>query len=119
MRNKLKQLMKKEEGFTLVELLAVIVILGLIIAIAIPAVGSIMENADKNTDQATVTLIEDAARLYDVDNEITAAGVTVDTLAEKGYLQLRGAEEDYPVGTVTIDANGQYVFTRATPPTDS
>lgn len=42
MRNKLKKIWNKEDGFTLVELLGVIVILGLIIAIAVPALGNIL-----------------------------------------------------------------------------
>ena len=45
MRNKIKQLLKKEGGFTLVELLAVIVILGFIVAISIPLIGNVIEGA--------------------------------------------------------------------------
>ena len=43
MRNKIKQLLKKEGGFTLVELLGVIVILGLIIGISIPLIGNVVD----------------------------------------------------------------------------
>ena len=42
MRNKIKQLLKKEGGFTLVELLGVIVILGLIVGISIPLIGNVV-----------------------------------------------------------------------------
>ncbi len=38
MRNKIKQLLNKEEGFTLVELLAVLAILALIVGIAVPVI---------------------------------------------------------------------------------
>jgi type IV pilus assembly protein PilA len=37
--------MKKNKGFTLVELLAVIVILAIILAIAIPGIGLIINNS--------------------------------------------------------------------------
>jgi len=114
MRNKLKQLMNKEEGFTLVELLAVIVILGLIIAIAIPAVGSIVDNARGNTEEATETLIIDAARLYDVENEIaegTGNGVSVSDLITKGFLELRNDETiSGRVDKVTTGGNTTYTF---------
>ncbi len=45
MRNK----MKKRNGFTLVELLAVIVVLAIIMVIAIPSVLEAMNNAKKNS----------------------------------------------------------------------
>ena len=40
---------KNEKGFSLVELLAVVVILGLLSAVAIIGVNSIIKNAEKNT----------------------------------------------------------------------
>ncbi len=40
---RLKKLLKNQKGFTLVELLAVIVILGIIAAIAIPSIGNIID----------------------------------------------------------------------------
>lgn len=45
MKQKLRQLLKKEKGFTLVELLAVIVILAIILAIAVPVVGNVIDNS--------------------------------------------------------------------------
>ncbi len=39
MRKKIQALLKNQKGLTLVELLAVIVILGIIAAIAVPSIG--------------------------------------------------------------------------------
>lgn len=107
MRNKIKQMMKKEEGFTLVELLAVIVILGIIVAIAIPSIGNIVSDAETKADKAEVQLIEDAARLYDVENEVGSSGVTTEELKTAGFLDSRDSEVS---GTVKYESN-EYTFT--------
>ena len=87
MRNRMKQLLNKDDGFTLVELLGVIVILGLIIAIAIPGIGKIVENAREKTADAQQELILDAAQLYFLQEGDNATSVTVETLIEKDYLE--------------------------------
>ncbi|TMW71892.1 prepilin-type N-terminal cleavage/methylation domain-containing protein [Alteribacter natronophilus] len=55
--------MKNEKGLTLVELLAVIVILGIIAAIAIPAIGNIMDNSRKDAHIANAEQAVNSARL--------------------------------------------------------
>ena len=69
--------MKKRNGFTLVELLAVIVVLAIIMIIAIPAVLDIMTNAKK---QAFVEA---------VDKYVTA--VQTQYMADSGMGQIPGA----------------------------
>lgn len=94
MRNKIKQLLNKEEGFTLVELLAVLAILALIVGIAIPMIGNVVTNAKKSTDKAQTELVEDAAQIYFLDN-VSATTVTVGKLIEDGYLEsYEGAESN-------------------------
>ena len=106
MKNKLKKIWNKEDGFTLVELLGVIVILGLIIAIAVPALGNILTKAETTTDKATEALVLDAAKIYELDGKvIETSGITDSDLFNAGYL-----DKD-PEGTYTIVKNDKGVLT--------
>ena len=58
----MKNLNKK--GFTLIELLAVIVILGTIMLIAIPAIGSVIDEKRKNTFASSAQLFASGANTY-------------------------------------------------------
>ena len=75
----------KKNGFTLVELIAVIVILGLLITIAVPSVLSISEKIKNDMFCSKVDSIESSAKLYGDDkfNELLSInehGITVDML---------------------------------------
>jgi len=91
----LKKIREGEKGFTLVELLAVIVILGIIVAIAIPAIGSVINRAEGDADEQEQALIIDAARLYEMqeyEGEYADFTVEVQTLIANGYLDERQGE---------------------------
>ena len=114
MRNKLKKIWNKEDGFTLVELLGVIVILGLIVALAIPAIGNVVSKARVDTAAAQKELVIDAAQMYVIDgNVIPATGVTSDILIANGYLEDKKDLSKYTV-TVTKDDKGKLTY-NATP----
>lgn len=77
--------MRNERGLTLVELLAVIVILGIIAAIAVPAIGNIIEKSKVEAHNANVTMINNAMKLYKIDH----SGAEPSTLEElEGYVEL-------------------------------
>lgn len=83
-----KQL-KDERGLTLVELLVVVVILGIIAAIAVVAIGGIIENSKKDAMVADAKQMVSAAKLYTASNPVTAATVldykvTTNTAATTG-----------------------------------
>ncbi|WP_339263579.1 prepilin-type N-terminal cleavage/methylation domain-containing protein [Solibacillus sp. FSL W7-1472] len=85
----LKKRIKNEKGLSLVELLAVIVILGIVAAIAIPAIGNIIENSRYNAVKADGINVINAANLYFVDNP-GAADVTVKQLLDSTFLDTPG-----------------------------
>ncbi|WP_373749779.1 prepilin-type N-terminal cleavage/methylation domain-containing protein [Jeotgalibaca porci] len=87
MRNKIKQLLKKEGGFTLVELLAVLAILALIVGIAVPMIGNVMTKAETSASASEIELIIDAAQMYQLSEEKVTFPVSTDDLVDKGYLE--------------------------------
>lgn len=76
----------KKNGFTLVELLAVIVILGILVGIGIPVYFNISKNVKENEYQAKVKQIEVAAVKYAEDFEVEESGFTAARLIANGYL---------------------------------
>lgn len=85
-----KRLREDQKGLTLIELLAVVVILGIILAIAIPSIGGIIEKQKVKAHQSNALMILDAAKLYYLDNpsETTSTtGVKATTLKDKKYLE--------------------------------
>ncbi|MFO7969081.1 MAG: prepilin-type N-terminal cleavage/methylation domain-containing protein, partial [Candidatus Izemoplasmatales bacterium] len=65
----MRKLLKNKRGVTLVELIAVLVILGIIAAIAIPTIGNLIDNQREKAAEAEWSNIEEAARLYATSEE--------------------------------------------------
>jgi type IV pilus assembly protein PilA len=68
MLQKLKKRLKNQRGMTLVELLAVIVILGIISAIAVPSIGGIINKTKNDAKVAEAVQIINASKLYNSTN---------------------------------------------------
>lgn len=87
MKEPLLKNLKSEKGLMLVELLAVIVILAIVAAIAIPAIGNIIENSRIETEKADAMTMISAANLYFAENSTGEAiqTVSLDTLMSEGY----------------------------------
>lgn len=80
------------KGFTLVELLAVIVILAMIVLLAVPAALNISKSIRDDMYCSKVDLLENAALLYGQDNydEIRSGRivrVSIQTLLDEDYLK--------------------------------
>ncbi|MDT0161913.1 MULTISPECIES: prepilin-type N-terminal cleavage/methylation domain-containing protein [Bacillus] len=83
MFKKMAQKLKNEKGLTLIELLAVIVILGIIAAIAIPSIGGIIQKSKEDAVKADAIAVLNAAKVYVAANPLDDTGKSTIT---KGQL---------------------------------
>ncbi|HAA81507.1 MAG TPA: pilus assembly protein PilE [Thermoanaerobacter sp.] len=86
-----KALNKDERGFTLIELIVVIAILGVLAAIAVPRVTTSLSNAKTNADIANAQIIGQAAERYMIENGVDTvrgnnSAARLQELVDKGYL---------------------------------
>lgn len=87
----------KKDGFTLVELLAVVVIIGITYLIIFPSVTSFIDKSKEKSYNIQVDLIEKASKKWVVDNtdellkkdpyHLNNINLTLTTLKKDGYLQ--------------------------------
>jgi len=105
---------KNKKGFTLVELLATIVVLGIVAAIATPAVLGVIEKSKKNAMVANARQMISAAKTYVNENpETTATEVTLATLVTDGFMEPIKDVDSSDVITGDNETNSKVVFAKS------
>ncbi|WGX76461.1 prepilin-type N-terminal cleavage/methylation domain-containing protein [Paraclostridium bifermentans] len=81
-----KIIMKKRRGFTLIELVIVVAILGVLSSIALVKFGDVEKNSKINADYVTANNIATAAKLA-INSDPSISEVSIDYLVENNYLE--------------------------------
>lgn len=89
---KFKKIFKNQKGLTLIELLAVIVILGIVAAIAVPSIGNIIANSKDKAILAEASNIISGAKMAVAENkcgdaDATSRLITCDNTKLKVYVE--------------------------------
>ena len=116
-------MIKNNKGFTMVELLAAVTILGILATIAIVSVTNTMEKSHKEYDKKQNKLFTTAAQTYFTDNRselpkklLTTNTVTLQKLIEENYIEeivdykKKAYDKTKSVATIKKTGAGKYMY---------
>lgn len=116
------------KGFTLVELLAVIIILGIILLIIVPNVAGILNRSQERLNEEQIREIESAAKQWGLRNlniknnkpykgDNVISYVTIDTLQKEGFLENKDVRDLTDNSDVSLNTkicisydNNQFIY---------
>ncbi len=96
----------KRRGFTLIEMVIVITIIGILSSIAVTKYSKVQENAKKNADYATASNLATAAMISISDGNTE---VQPTNLQSNGYIQFVPVTKSVKDGSFNVTAQGDSV----------
>lgn len=103
-------ILKQKKGVTLIELLVVVVILGIIAAVAIPAVMGNQADTYINTNQQNLKIVQEAVERHAIDNGGYTITADMATDLAPAYLRempdIYNSDGEVVATAFTIDGDG-------------
>lgn len=113
-----RKIMKKRRGFTLIELVIVVAILGILSSIALVRFSNVEVDSKKNADYVTANNIAMAAKLA-LNSNVEEEDIKIDYLVENNYLEgnpkpQSQKDKDFDLnvdeGIVVVEIDGQRFY---------
>lgn len=100
---------KNKKGFTLIEMVIVITIIGILSSIAVTKYSTVQENAKKNADYATAANLATAAMISISDGHDSESDISPTGLLGHKYIQYIPKSKSVKNSGFTITAEGDSV----------
>ncbi len=109
MITKLRKRIESEKGFTLIEMLIVIIILGILLAIAVPAYLKFKDRANNSAAQANIRSMVPAVEAYNADNN----GYASMTIGGSGSTSLQATYDSALKGWDAATSSGVTILSKS------